>query len=302
MKNLWKFFSRFTNFFVFAVLLSLSLWLIHEHTNMQRVRLVGATIELVGRVHEVSNNWRNYFSLSKKNNELSKENARLFGELERYKQLYESTQKLDMQRVKQSIAEALLDSSTIDVNGDFTAPLLSDTMQYEFISARVVNNSFRRANNFITINKGSIDGIKPEMGIVGPDGVVGIITNVSKHYAIGPSLLNSRWSVSAKVKRSKYFGTLAWDGANSSYAQLHEIPFHVILHEGDTLITSGFSDVFPEGVPIAIVDKISHAEGANFLDISARLLSNFHNLDFVTVISNSDSLEVKQLNAQIPHE
>ncbi|MFV0365199.1 MAG: rod shape-determining protein MreC [Mangrovibacterium sp.] len=296
MKNLWKFLSRFSTFFVFLIFQFIAFGLMSRHTSLQSVRLVGSTIEVVGALHDVSSSWRDYFSLKSTNKELSQENARLHAELEYYKERYQDTHQVDISAIKEAILVAQNDSSTVDTNGDFSASVFNDTSRFHFVSARVVNNSFRRANNFITLNKGRSEGVSEEMGVIGPDGVVGIITSVSANYSLGPSLLNSRWSVSTKIKNSKYFGTLAWDGKDPQYAQLHEIPFHVELYRGDTLVTSGYSDVFPEGIPVAVIDTFTHVNGANFLNISAKLLTNFQNLSYVTIVANKDADEIKQLS------
>lgn len=304
MKNLWKFLSRFSVFFVFLAFQFIAFWLMSQHTTMQRVRLVGFAIETVGAMHDVSSSWRDYFSLKQTNHDLSEENARLLAELERYKKWYHNTQSPDLSEVMRSVQEAQHDSTMMDANGDYLpSTFFSDSAQFSFVSARVVNNSFDRTNNFITINKGRNEGISEEMGIIGPDGVVGIITSVSSNYAVGPTLLNSRWSVSAKIKRTKYFGTLAWDGKNPQYAQLHEIPFHVQIHRGDTLLTSGYSDVFPEGIPVAVIDEVTHSDGANFLNVTAKLLTDFQNLSYVTVVANHDIAEIDSLiNRRTHHE
>ncbi len=296
MRSLWRFLSRFSTLFVFLSLQVIAFWLMSRHTNMQKVRLMNASIEIVGTVHNISSSWRDYFTLRETNRNLSEENTRLFAEVEYYKHLYHDAYTPDLSKINEAIELAKTDSTTIDVNGDFSASAFSDSVQFQFISARVINNSFSRANNFITLSKGSQDGIAPEMGIIGPDGVVGIVTSVSDNYSIGPSLLNSRWSVSAKIQHSKYFGTLAWDGKDPKFAQLQEIPFHVQVSVGDTLVTSGYSDVFPEGIPIATIDTFKQSEGSNFLVISAKLLTNFQNLSYVTVVCNRDLAEIETLN------
>ncbi|MFV0521070.1 MAG: rod shape-determining protein MreC [Mangrovibacterium sp.] len=296
MRNLWKFLSRFSVFFVFLIFQAVAFGLMSKQNDLRGVGLVGSTIEVVGAMHDTSSSWRDYFSLKRTNQNLSEENARLFAEVEHYKRLYLSTHKLDLPITMQTAHSTENDSSVVDINTDSLALTFADSTQFKFISARVVNNSFNRANNFITIDKGTNDGVNREMGVIGPDGVVGIITTTSNNYAIGPSLLNSRWSVSAKIKHSNYFGTLAWDGKDPQYAQLHEIPFHVKPAVGDTLVTSGYSDVFPEGIPVAVIDTFSHTDGANFLNISAKLLTNFQNLTYVTIVANKDMATLKELN------
>ena len=271
MRGLLRFLARNYFFLLFLLLEAISLTLIVRYNNFQRVRFLNSSNRITAGIYEQFNAISSFFYLQKTNAELAAENARLRNQLEQFRQKTIPT----------------------DSIGFLSDSLKAANLQFEFIPSKVVNNSVIKQYNYITINKGLQDGVKPDMGIIGPNGVVGIITNVSKNYATGPTILNKRWKVSAKIKRSNYFGSLAWEGVNMHYASLNEIPFHVKMEIGDTIVTSGYSSVFPEGIPVGVIEKFDHASGHNFFDISVRLLTNFPNLSFVEVVKNNN---VDELN------
>ncbi len=277
MRGLLRFLAR--NYFIllFLLLEAVSLSLIVNYNNFQRVRFLNSSNRFTASVYDTFNSVTSFFALQKTNAELADENARLRALLEHYKEV-----NIPADSLQQAPTDTLPDGR----------------IKYRFVPAKVVNNSFVRQYNYITINKGSEDGVEVDMGIIGPKGVVGIVTSVSEHYATGPTILNKRWKVSAKIKNSNYFGSLAWDGLDSKYADLNEIPFHVQMEIGDTIVTSGFSDVFPEGIPIGIIERFDHASGRNFFDISVRLSTNFANLNYVEVIDNRHLKELIELQEQ----
>ena len=168
---------------------------------------------------------------------------------------------------------------------------------YHFTSAMVINNSVNRQYNYITLNKGRKDGIRPDQGIMNSDGVVGLITNVSESFSVGFSLLNKRWGVSAKHKKSGTFGPISWDGNDYHYVNLNGIPFHVQLAVGDTIVTSSYSSVFPEGVLIGTVSEIEQPPGENYYKIVIKLAVDFKALSYVEVIDNLKKEEIKSLES-----
>jgi rod shape-determining protein MreC len=273
MRGLLRFLAR--NYFIllFLLLEAISIGLLVNYNNFQRVKFFNSSNSLVASIYENYNAVTNFFSLQKTNADLAAENARLRTMLEQYKQ-----------------ASIPIDSLHQVAEGQD-----STGRRYDFLPAKVVNNSFVRQYNYITINKGSEDHVEVDMGIIGPNGVVGIVTSVSKHYATGPTILNKRWKVSAKIKNSNYFGSLAWDGLNPQYANLNEIPFHVHMEVGDTIVTSGFSDVFPEGIPIGVIENFDHASGRNFFAIKVKLLTNFANLSYIEIVKNNHLEELEEL-------
>lgn len=185
-----------------------------------------------------------------------------------------------------------------------TTPTLPDSLllkrtggenQYRYIAARVISTTVSRQQNFITLDKGLNDGIRPDMGIVTVGGVAGIITHVSPSFSTGLSLLNTRWNVSAKLARNNYFGSLVWDGTDYRRALLNEIPFHVELAVGDTIVTSGYSTFFPEGVLLGTVESFEKEGGDNFYNIRVRLSVDFKSLSWVEVIENTRKSEIDNI-------
>lgn len=172
------------------------------------------------------------------------------------------------------------------------------TGKYIFHSARVVNNSFTRRNNYLTIDIGSEAGIKPEMGVIGPNGIVGQIKDVSPHYATVISLLHKNTRISAGFKDSRYFGSLSWPGMNPREALLSDIARHVKFSKGDTIVTTGYSALFPGGIMVGTVKDFEARDGSSFYGITIELSTDFTNLHYVYVVENKHQEEIKNLELQ----
>ena len=272
MRSLLHFFAR--NYFVllFLALETISLVLIVNYNNFQKVKFLNSSNQATASIYELTDNFTSYFHLRKINIELAEENAEL------------QTQLLKLQ--------------SVDIISQ-TDSTVENKTTYQFISAKIINNSVNKQYNYVTINKGRLDGIESNMGIIGANGVIGVITNVSDHYSSGPSILNKRWGVSAKIKKNNYFGSLAWDGKDYELAKLNEIPFHVELAIGDTITTSGYSTIFPEGFSIGTIEEFNHDSGANFYKIKIRLSSNFKTISHVKIIKNNfheEQNKIEKLN------
>jgi rod shape-determining protein MreC len=290
----------------------ISLTLIIRYNNYQNVKFFNSSTKAVARIYETVNSAYSYFRLYQINSELAAENSRLKNRLQQIIQpvVPPPMNSFAYRRFSNDrIAGDSITGNTITDDTLLRQPVAIDkprpavsliidsiNVRYRFIPAEVINNSVNRQNNYITLNKGRKDGIRPEMGIVGPNGIVGIITNVSDNYSTGPTVLNKRWRVSAKIKNSNYFGSLIWDGLNYRIAQLNEIPFHVELAVGDTIITSGYSSVFPEGIMIGQIEDFDIGSGDNFYEIDVRLSTNFMTLTYIEVIQDKGQSEIKNLN------
>ena len=168
---------------------------------------------------------------------------------------------------------------------------------FDFIVAHVINNSISHPFNYLTINKGSSDGIKPELGVIDRNGVVGIVSTTGAHSARVISLLNPHFRLSCKIKRSDYFGSLVWDGANPSQALLEELPRHTVFEPGDTIVTSGYSAVFPSGLPVGVIIGADTDRNQNFFTLRVRLLADFTTLGNVQVVINNQAEEIRALSA-----
>lgn len=271
MRSLFRFLLR--NYFVmmFLALEVISFSLMVSYNNYQRVTFINSSNDVVGTVYERFSHFDDYFSLSRTNTRLAAENASLRKQLQMRMALQEK----------------------YPVNRPDTV----DAPAYYFTSAKVIGNSVNKQFNYITLNKGARHGIKPDMGIISSDGVVGVITNVSQNYSTGLSLLNKRLSIPAKITKNNYFGALVWDGEHSNTADLKEIPFHIMVNVGDTVVTSGYSSIFPEGLMIGTITKWEQDAGTNFYNIKVELSTNFRTLKYVEVVRNTKQAELKKLES-----
>lgn len=271
MRSLFRFLLR--NYFVmmFLALEVISFSLMVSYNNYQRVTFINSSNNMVGSIYERFSHLDDYFGLVRINNRLAAENASLRKQLQLRIQLQEK----------------------YPVNRPDTV----EAPAYYFTSAKVINNSVNKQFNYITLNKGARHGIKPDMGIICADGVVGVITNVSQNYSTGLSLLNKRFSIPAKITKNNYTGNLAWDGEHSNTADLKEIPFHIMVNVGDTVVTSGYSSIFPEGIMIGTITKWDQESGTNFYNIKVELSTNFRTLKYVEVVRNTKQAELKKLES-----
>jgi len=173
--------------------------------------------------------------------------------------------------------------------------------KYTYIPAQVISNSVNKQYNFVTIDRGSNHGIKPEMAVISPRGVVGVVYSVSANYATVISLLNRDFMLSVKIRKNNYFGPLAWEGINPEIASLTEIPYHVNVQKGDTIVTSGYSTIFPEGLLVGVVSDFQ-IEKSNFYRINVELSEKFRQLTYVYVINNLLSDEQINLEEQLSND
>ncbi|MDA0193452.1 MAG: rod shape-determining protein MreC [Bacteroidetes bacterium] len=272
MRQLFLFIYKYRSFFVFLVFEGLSGFLVIQNHNYQQVAFLNSSNVLVGNVVSTTTDITDYFGLRDQNNELSEQVARLHEQisfLQSHLELYG------------------LDSTT------------HQSSQYSIIPAKVVNNSYRYNNNYITLNKGWEDGIAKDQGVIGPRGIVGKIRSTSRKFAIVVSLLHTDLMVSSLLKRSGDLCTTNWDGRDPGKANLLYVSRHVYLTKGDSVVTSGYNSVFPDGQLVGIVDEVLTGQNATFHDITIRLATDFPSLNYVSVVLNKsapekDSLEMNR--------
>ena len=268
MRSLLDFIARHSYVFLFILLETLSLVLLFGLNDRQNASFMTSANSVSGKVLEWRTGVNQYFGLRKENALLIEENVRL------REQLY-----------------AIADSALIRY---------ADSVGYgRVVVARVIDNSVRRDDNYITINKGRKDGIEPGMGVYNSCGVVGVIMVCGKHYSVVLPVLNSKTSISCKVKGSDNFGFLEWTGGNPYIAQLKDLPYHSDVNCGDTLVTSGFSSVFPEGVPVGVVQEVERLSNAYTLKVTVRLAAEMSNLGWVYVDAKTQDEEIVELFQQI---
>ena len=185
----------------------------------------------------------------------------------------------------------------------FTAKFQTQTdslgkLKYRFITASVLKNSINSKNNFMTLDVGEAEGVHPDMAVVSASGAVGIVVNTSEHFSLAISLLNNKVGISAKLKNSNFYGKLNWTGEDYHTAILHEIPNHVILNVGDTVVTSGYSAIFPPGIPVAVIDSFERNSDDNFYSIKVKFTTDLKCLANVFVIENLMQDEQYQLEEE----
>jgi rod shape-determining protein MreC len=271
MRNLLNFILRHYFFFLFVALQVVAFALIFQNHFYQRSAFVNSSNYLAGNAYGVQNNISQYFNLRKINEQLALENTSI---------------------LEKSPGSFLMTDQQI-----FT---FNDTVykkQFSYINARVINNSIKNRNNYITLNKGRMHGIKPDMGIITSNGVIGIVKVVSDNFSSVISFLHSDIQVSAKIAKNDHLGTVLWEGYNYRKASMLYIPPHVELSVGDSIITSGFSKIFPEGILIGTISDFEIRRGDNFFTIGIDLATDFNNLNYVSVVRNIYSTELQQLEA-----
>lgn len=266
MRNLLNYILRNSAWFLAFLLIGFSLYLVFKHNPYQRSVYLSSTNKITGEVYRLSNDVALFFHLKSNNQELLARNAHL-----------ERT----VQMLKNQIEVLNQDTTAIK---SFTIDSIQPS-QFDFIPAKVVNSSISKFNNYLTIDKGAIDGIKPDMGVISNKGVVGVVRNVSAHSSVIIPIINPKFRLGAKLKNSENFGSIMWNGNNVDIAQLTELPKHELFAAGDTVVT-GFSRIFPEGVIIGYTKDMGTSTDDNFNTFNISLATNFHTLQYVLVIND----------------
>lgn len=263
MRNLWIFLSRYNAFFFFLIFFSVGIYLTLTRNDYQHSVTLNSTNEMVGSAYTRLNVLKRYLSLREVNDSLHLENAKL------------KTALLSFQNQ---------DSSRTVVVKDTAA-----NIQYTCLAAKVIKNSITLRNNYITINKGRLDGVKIGMAVMSVgSGVVGIVNDVSDHLARIQSLLHKDTRISVALKKNNVLGSLVWGDGNFdiSKAYVKEVPNQFKINVNDTVITSG-AGFFPKGIPVGRVVNASVPTGDNFMSLEISLFTNFSNLQYVYVVKDS---------------
>ena len=263
MRNLFEFLLKRSAWIVFLIYVVLCFVLLFNNNPYQRSRYLSSSNALVSGLNSATTSVTGYFGLRTENVDLLYQNGRLQNEV------------IELSRE--------LNALRLQLDGDslrrIAAPAAPD-----FIMAQVIRNSIAHTHNYITIDKGRADGICPEMGVVNQQGVVGIVSTVGEHASVLISVLNPKLRLSCKVKGYDYFGSLVWGGVSSDYALLEEVPSHIEFTPGDTIVTSGFSTAFPEGIAVGMVDKYVIYEYGRLATLRIRLFADIADLNHVRVL------------------
>ncbi len=269
MRTVLRFIIKQHNLLLFFLLEIFAISLTIRNNDYQRAISFNVFDEITGNIHNVYYEIRKYFFTVEENSRLAKENALLRAEL------------------LNKISDSLTPST------HFKEPV------YQLIPANIVYATVYSANNYLILNKGSNDSIEPDMGVICPTGVIGIVKTVSPNFSTVIPIINVNAHISAKVKRNQYFGTTSWDAKSSSYVNLSDIPYHVKLKKGDTIVTSGFSTIFPEGIMIGTIENFNFNEGNDFYFIEVKLSTEFNKINHVYVIRNKLKKEFNEIEKEI---
>jgi rod shape-determining protein MreC len=275
MDRLLNFLFYYRAFFTFLFLELFCAWLVVQSNQYQNTQFFNTANTLAANIISFSQGVREYLSLQEINTDLAAENARLRTALE---QKLQSLQRTDVKPP---------DSAVIK--------------RFDYISARVINNSTLLFKNYITVDKGRLDGITPGMAAISSSGAIGKVKSVSDHYAVLISLINTDEQLSSAIKRTGHFGTIRWEGTNPRLVNLHYIPRHVDPLVGDTIVTSGYNSIFPENILVGKIAAVTLSEEAPFYEIKVELAQDFAKLAFVEIIrsnlkSEQDSLELRTID------
>jgi len=270
-----QFFIRSRNFLLFLLLFGLSISLVFKSNYYSQSAYLHSANAISGKLYGFSNYWAQYFNLRSQNELLSEENRTLRKEL------------LQLQQQVSSLSHT--DSLTF---------AHADTLRFKVLTANVIKNSFRLHKNYLTIDKGSNDGVKQDMGVVSPQGIVGIVENTSGRFATVQSVLNTKSALNAMIKRTRHFGSLHWDAQALNKVQLLEVPNIAPIQYGDTIVTGGMSNIFPKGIPIGKIVHYQKSQHDNTYIIDVQLFTDMSNLDYVYIIEDTDRTAVKAIEKQ----
>ncbi len=274
MNKILEFFYKYLTVIIFVILEVLAFGLVVNKNDLQRSVAFRYATTLSAWTYGVANSVTDYFGLGEINKQLAEENARLYGEIADY---------------RLQIAEGGLQ----------VADSVKAQSEENYLSAKVVYNSVYDLQNYIIIDKGSEQGVEEDMGVFAPQGVVGVVQRVSKNYSVVLPIINPEQVISAKIKGGNQLGSIKWDGKSPMKAKLYEIPNHVNVVAGDTIVTSGFSAIFPDGMMIGVVDKATVVESTMYCDIDVALSVDFQSLSYVTVVAFENQKELLNLQKSL---
>lgn len=276
MRNLFLFLWRY-NFFIFFLLLEVCcIYLIVQNSNYRRASFINSTNRVAAEVNSGVSAVTEYINLRTTNEALARQNASLRG-------LFPDVYYIDS-ALRQTVSDT------------------NFRQQYTFLTAKVVNNSVNRRSNYLTLDRGSLQGVKPEMGVVCPDGVVGIVKDVSEHFCSVISFLHKDSKISARIKKNGYIGSMVWEGVDDDRGQLMDIAKHVKIAPGDTIVTSSYSAIFPEGIMIGVIAQVNAETSDNFQDIDVKLSTPFASLSYVYIVGNLYKEEQRALEDSLSND
>ena len=261
MRNLIDFLIRYSNFLIFMILEVVAFILIGTTHEYQQSSVWSSTNRIIAGTNRIRSSINGYFHLREDNTLLSEENALLKSQLMELQNKIEPTVERDSQYIYTHL-------------------------DWEYIPAKVIDITTHKQHNYLTLNKGSRDGIKKDMGVVCAEGLVGIVSAVAEKYSLVVPIIHTNISISTRLKSCGQIGGTQWDGRDYQYVHLTEIARHISINTNDTVVTSGLTSVFPEGILIGVIDDIELNPGDNYHSATIQLSTNYRALKYVQVLRN----------------
>lgn len=280
---MFKIFQRYADFMVFITLLLVGFVFVLQSHQYHRSKFIHSTQYIGILTHNFRYQWTQYLNLKQDNTALRKQNAMLCNQVTYYKDKLASLQD-----------NFTKTEDTVDYSFTFT-----DDFQYDgfkVLPTTILKNDYRKSNNYFIIHKGSKDGIKPDMGVVGPDGILGIVEETNEKYSRVISVLNQSFTINAGLKKSPHYGSLAWDGKDPNYVSLKAIPKQANLKVGDTIITNGRSYIFPRGIAIGSVSSFTLDTISDEYKVQIKLFTDMTALYTAYVIFNADKAILDEIS------
>ena len=279
MRNFFYFLARHATFILFLFIETMCLLLVFNYNDYHKTAFVSSSNAVCGAFFSMEEGISQYFHLGGANEQLSRENVAL--------------------RNRVSLLEEQLALLKDSVNERY----LADSLQkYHYLAAHVINATNNRSRNYLTLNKGSKSGIKRDMFVINGQGVVGLISAASAHYAVVLPLINTSMRLSVKLHGTNYRGQMIWDGVSPRYATMVDVPEHATVQVGDSIVTSGSSDFFPEGLMVGNVSEVNMDKNGGFYKLTVKLTVDFNSLYDVEIIENKQQNEQRLLESQTKEE
>jgi rod shape-determining protein MreC len=275
MHNLLAFLSKYYHWLIFLLLEVVSGVMLFKYNSYQGSAWISSANVVVGKIYEWQSGIEHFFSLSQSSEQLTQRNLYLEEEV---------------LQLRKSLAKATADSSW------FQKHEMAHLSQYKQIPAKVISNSIHKKDNLITIDKGSADGVKTDMGVACGNGVVGVVYLTSEHYSVVLPTLNHLSHISVTIRNRGYFGYLTWDGVNPVVAYVEDIPRHAQFKKGDWVETSGYSNIFPAGISVGKIVDIKDSKDGLSYRLKLNLSTDFSCLRDVCVITEQGFAERMQLH------
>ena len=272
MRNLLDFITKHYHWLVFLILEAAGLVMLFSYNSYQGAAWISSANTVAGLVYEGESNIRSFLNLKQENEDLQSRNLYLMHQVQTLRE------ELDRQGI-----------DTVNVPG------INDPTPYNIIPAEVVQSSIDKRDNLITINKGEADGVHKDMGVVCGTGVVGIVYLTGEHHSVVIPILSSKSSISSKIERTNYFGYLKWEGGYSNLAYVDEVPRHAHFKLYERVVTSGYSAIFPPGIPVGKIIHVFNSPDGLSYRLQVQLYTDFGNLRHVSVIDNKAMHEQLQL-------